>query len=218
MQESFIFLGEEPAGTNTTTTTTTRSIDGVEQGEVNQTSLNSTTATYDPSTSGGDSNADLSGSSAPAVQTTQPSENATVLDESKEEANTAITYANADGTFDPASGIWSNTTNGTSGSNTTSSATGTTAGINANGTQSLPLNSTESLPVTNVDANGTLINTVTGNGADPSGARSGVIRGEKQWQGWAQDVVDYGDEAVFTANRRIPYFSTLMLNAEVKKE
>jgi len=44
-----------------------------------------------------------------------------------------------------------------------------------------------------------------------------MIRGEKQWQGWAQDMVDYGDEAVFTANRRIPYASTLMLSAEIKE-
>ena len=34
--------------------------------------------------------------------------------------------------------------------------------------------------------------------------------GEKQWQGWAQDHVDFGDKMTDAANARIPYSSTLL--------
>ena len=41
------------------------------------------------------------------------------------------------------------------------------------------------------------------------------VRGEKEWQTWAQDFVDWEDKATETANARIPYASTLVhLNAE----
>ena len=34
------------------------------------------------------------------------------------------------------------------------------------------------------------------------------VRGEKQWQGWAQDLVDWGDMQEAYANYRPPYYST----------
>jgi len=36
------------------------------------------------------------------------------------------------------------------------------------------------------------------------------VRGEKQWQDWAQDLVDQEDKATDIANTRIPYASTLV--------
>jgi len=90
-------------------------IDGVEMGNVTDTV---TTITAD-------------------VKTTAPTGNTTVLDESKEAAEAAITAANAGDTFDPASGTWSNVTttlNGTSTTTSNTTATGSTAGVSTNGT------------------------------------------------------------------------------------
>jgi len=39
----------------------------------------------------------------------------------------------------------------------------------------------------------------------------GVVRGEKQWQDWAQGLVDWEDNQTNRANTRIPYYSTLQL-------
>ena len=40
------------------------------------------------------------------------------------------------------------------------------------------------------------------------------VRGEKQWQAWAGDMDDYGNDAVNFANKRLPYVSELQLDAE----
>ena len=37
-----------------------------------------------------------------------------------------------------------------------------------------------------------------------------TVRGEKQWQDWAQDFVDWEDNRTAVANSRIPYHSTLL--------
>ena len=36
-----------------------------------------------------------------------------------------------------------------------------------------------------------------------------IVRGEKEWQGWAGDLVDYADKQTTTANTRLPYHSTV---------
>ena len=38
------------------------------------------------------------------------------------------------------------------------------------------------------------------------------VRGEKQWQAWAQDLEDFSIKQTGVANTRIPYASTLQLN------
>lgn len=38
----------------------------------------------------------------------------------------------------------------------------------------------------------------------------GKVQGEKQWQGWAQDHVDWLDNQTAKANARPPYNSTLL--------
>jgi hypothetical protein len=38
---------------------------------------------------------------------------------------------------------------------------------------------------------------------------TGSVRGEKEWQGWAQDHVDWLDERTGVTQDRLPYFSTL---------
>lgn len=40
---------------------------------------------------------------------------------------------------------------------------------------------------------------------------SGTVRGEKEWQGWAQDHVDWGSKQENIANERPPYNSTLLM-------
>ena len=35
------------------------------------------------------------------------------------------------------------------------------------------------------------------------------VRGEKQWQTWAQDLEDWGDKQTDMANTRIPYMSAV---------
>ena len=37
------------------------------------------------------------------------------------------------------------------------------------------------------------------------------IRGEKEWQDWAQELIDHEDFLTNQANTRIPYFSTVQL-------
>ena len=37
-----------------------------------------------------------------------------------------------------------------------------------------------------------------------------VVRGEKEWQEWAQDLVDFEDKQTEISNTRIPYASTLL--------
>jgi hypothetical protein len=39
---------------------------------------------------------------------------------------------------------------------------------------------------------------------------SGAVRGEKEWQGWAQDHVDWGSKQANVASERPPYNSTLV--------
>jgi len=39
-----------------------------------------------------------------------------------------------------------------------------------------------------------------------------VVRGEKQWQAWAQDLVDQLDRATLKANTRPPYQSELQMS------
>lgn len=39
------------------------------------------------------------------------------------------------------------------------------------------------------------------------------VRGEKQWQKWAQDLIDHQDFLTKKANTRIPYKSTLQIEA-----
>jgi len=39
----------------------------------------------------------------------------------------------------------------------------------------------------------------------------GIVRGEKQWQAWAQDLEDFSIKQTDVANRRLPYASTLQL-------
>ena len=46
--------------------------------------------------------------------------------------------------------------------------------------------------------------------------RTGPVRGEKQWQGWAGDQEDYAADATKAANTRLPYASTLQLNQYVQ--
>ena len=42
------------------------------------------------------------------------------------------------------------------------------------------------------------------------------VRGEKEWQAWAQDLEDYGIQQEMVANTRIPYASTLQLDEVIK--
>jgi predicted transport protein len=44
------------------------------------------------------------------------------------------------------------------------------------------------------------------------------VRGEKQWMDNAQNIGDWGDQQMTVANTRIPYASTLQLEADVKTE
>ena len=37
-----------------------------------------------------------------------------------------------------------------------------------------------------------------------------IVRGEKEWQAWAQDLNDWSDNQTNRANTRIPYASTLV--------
>ena len=47
--------------------------------------------------------------------------------------------------------------------------------------------------------------------AEPAGNKeSANPRGEKEWQQWAQDFVDWEDKQTEAANKRIPYASTLV--------
>jgi hypothetical protein len=39
---------------------------------------------------------------------------------------------------------------------------------------------------------------------------SGVVQGEKEWQGWAQNHVDWLDQRTEIASTRSPYVSTLV--------
>ena len=41
----------------------------------------------------------------------------------------------------------------------------------------------------------------------------GGVRGEKEWQDWAQDHVDWLDNQTKQANTRLPYASTLQLGS-----
>lgn len=43
---------------------------------------------------------------------------------------------------------------------------------------------------------------------------SGTVRGEKEWQGWAQDHVDWGSKQANIANERPPYNSTFVQTEE----
>ena len=40
------------------------------------------------------------------------------------------------------------------------------------------------------------------------------VRGEKQWNAWAQDLENYGIKQETKANTRLPYFSTLQISEE----
>ena len=42
-----------------------------------------------------------------------------------------------------------------------------------------------------------------------------VVRGEKQWNAWAQDLEDFGNKQTTVANTRLPYASTLQLESTV---
>ena len=42
------------------------------------------------------------------------------------------------------------------------------------------------------------------------------VRGEKNWQAWAQDLEDYGIQQENVANTRIPYASTLQLESVIE--
>ena len=43
------------------------------------------------------------------------------------------------------------------------------------------------------------------------------VRGEKEWQAWAQDLVDYEDKQTEISNTRIPYQSYVQLeNAPIE--
>ena len=43
------------------------------------------------------------------------------------------------------------------------------------------------------------------------------VRGEKQWQMWAGDMVDYGDMQESFANMRPPYHSTAQLGKVIEE-
>jgi hypothetical protein len=43
----------------------------------------------------------------------------------------------------------------------------------------------------------------------------GVVRGEKEWQTWAQDLEDWGNTQTTRANTRLPYASTLQLSEQI---
>ena len=45
-----------------------------------------------------------------------------------------------------------------------------------------------------------------------------AIKGEKEWQTWAQDFVDWEDERTGVANARIPYQSTLVQTDDLDME
>jgi hypothetical protein len=47
---------------------------------------------------------------------------------------------------------------------------------------------------------------------------AGPVRGEKQWQQWAGDNEVYLTNQMFTANKRIPYKSDLMLDQELNED
>ena len=52
---------------------------------------------------------------------------------------------------------------------------------------------------------------------ETAGNRPGIVRGEKEWQAWAQDLEDWGNQQTNVANRRLPYASTLQLAEEPAK-
>lgn len=51
--------------------------------------------------------------------------------------------------------------------------------------------------------------------AEPAASPSWTVRGEKEWQAWAQDHNDWLDNQTKMANTRPPYNSTLQLSADV---
>lgn len=45
-----------------------------------------------------------------------------------------------------------------------------------------------------------------------------IVRGEKEWQTWAQDLNDWSDNQTLMANTRIPYNSFIQLEGEPNNE